>query len=104
MSGRSKFLILKDIWSQNPNLIKILERTPQLQIVDWYVGAGGIAQTYWNYKHGFDLNTGIKDFDLVYFDPDLSAEKEQDVQRRGNELFKDIPIEVEITNQARVHM
>ena len=32
--------------------------------------AGSINQTIFNYYHGYDLNYGIKDFDVAYFDDD----------------------------------
>lgn len=62
----------------------LLERAPSLDLPDWYLGAGCIAQTVWNARHGFDLTFGIKDDDLVYCDPDdLTAEAEHDAERRG---------------------
>ncbi|MPZ63102.1 MAG: hypothetical protein GEU93_17795 [Propionibacteriales bacterium] len=29
-----------------------------------------MAQTVWNQLHGYDPVHGVKDYDLVYFDPD----------------------------------
>lgn len=49
----------------------------------WYFGAGGVAQTVWNLGHGFAPDAGIKDYDLVYFDPDdLSAGPERRVEEQ----------------------
>lgn len=95
---------LKEVLSQNTELMKVLERASQLGIHDWYVGAGGIAQTWWNHEHGFDPMHEIKDFDLVYWDSDISYEAEDAIIKKGEELFKDISIPVEIRNQARVHL
>ncbi len=72
---------------------------------DWYLGAGGIAQTVWSVYHGFHPEHGIKDYDLVYYDAaDDSYEAEDVFIQRGKELFRDIPVPVEIRNQARVHL
>lgn len=93
---------IEEVLLKNPSIKKILELTPQLKLSNWYLGAGCIAQTIWNYQHGFDLNNGIKDYDLVYYDEDVSYEAEDKYIKKGKELFKDI--EVEIRNQARVHL
>ena len=37
---------------------------------NWYVGAGGVNQTVFNYYHGYECDYGIKDYDIVYFDED----------------------------------
>jgi uncharacterized protein len=96
---------LLQILEKNRSVQSILERASELNMPNWYLGAGGIAQTLWNFKHGFDLENGIKDYDLVYYDAqDTSYEAEDAFIRRGKEIFKDIPILVEIKNQARVHL
>ena len=47
--------------------------------------------------------TGIRDADLFYVDPDTSWAAEDAVIGRGAELFADLPVPVEIRNEARVH-
>jgi hypothetical protein len=48
---------------------------------------------------------GIKDYDLFYFDDsDLSWEAENEVIRAGEAAFRDLPVAVEIRNEARVHL
>ncbi|MDP3947800.1 MAG: nucleotidyltransferase family protein [bacterium] len=96
---------LLQILEKNKSVQLILDRADSLNMSNWYLGAGGIAQTAWNRKHGFDPENGIKDYDLVYYDAgDTSYETEDVFIQRGNELFKDIPVPVEIRNQARVHL
>jgi hypothetical protein len=81
----------------------ILSKASDLKMKNWYLGAGCISQTVWNYKFGLDLNNGINDYDLVYFDEsDTSYEAEDKYIQEGKKLFGDIP--VEIRNQARVHL
>jgi hypothetical protein len=53
---------------------------------------------------GRAVGTGIRDADLFYFDVDRSWDAEDVVIRRGAELFADLPVPVEIRNEARVHL
>lgn len=72
---------------------------------NWYLGAGCLAQTVWNYLSGFKIDQGIKDYDLVYYNPDnTSKEGEEKEQRRITKLFSELPIKVEVVNEARVHL
>ena len=68
-SGSDLAQTLIQIALSNPNLSTVLEKAPELDLPNWYVGAGCIAQTYWNHVHGFPLSENITDIDLVYFDP-----------------------------------
>ena len=44
---------------------------------NFYIAAGFIYQTIWNYYDNKDLNYGIKDIDIIYYDKDdLSVEKD----------------------------
>lgn len=89
----------------SPNLSAVIEKVPALGLPNWYIGAGCIAQTYWNYVHGFPLAENITDIDLVYFDPtDISYEAEDQQIQRANGLFRNIEIPVDLKNQARVHV
>jgi hypothetical protein len=49
-------------------------------------------------------SSGLKDCDLVYFDLDISSEIQNVYRQRSKELFASLPIEVEITNEAQVHV
>lgn len=93
------------ILERNESVQKILEQTNELKMPNWYLGAGGIVQTVWNVKHGFNPENGIKDYDLVYYDAnDTSYEAEDRFILKGKDIFDDIPVMVEIRNQARVHI
>jgi hypothetical protein len=80
-----------------------LERISRLALPDWYLGAGCIAQTGWNYAYGNDLNFGIRDYDVVYFDEDLSQSAEDAVSARVRRELADLNIVVDVKNQTRVH-
>jgi hypothetical protein len=95
---------LLNIVIQNPVLEQVLDRTTELKLPNWYIGAGVISQTYWNYAHGYKIDGHIKDIDLVYYDTNSSYGAEDSYIQAGQKLFADIPIEVEIRNQARVHI
>lgn len=90
---------------KNKSIQLILDRIDGLNMPDWYLGAGCIAQTVWNLQHGFDPENGIRDYDLVYYDAsDTSYEAEDIFIQKGKKLFEDIAIPVEIRNEARVHL
>ena len=87
---------------RNPAIATILDRLPRLQAPDTWLTAGCLAQTVWNLQTGRPPAENIRDYDLFYFDEDLSWDAEDAVIRRGTELFVDLA--VEIRNQARVHL
>jgi hypothetical protein len=80
----------------------ILERVAKLGLNDWWLTSGCIAQSVWNAKYGFPPDHGIIDYDLIYFDPDTSWQAEDDVIRKAADVFSELPIMVQIRNQARV--
>lgn len=89
----------------NPAVAAILERAPELDLPGWYLTAGGLFQTVWNHVAGYEPRTGIRDYDFFYFDDsDTSYGAEDQVIRRAAELFDDLGVDVEVRNQARVHL
>ncbi|WP_220274743.1 nucleotidyltransferase family protein [Trinickia dinghuensis] len=79
-----------------------MSAAPQLGLSDWWLTSGCVAQSVWNAACGRDMHSGIRDYDLIYYDPNTSWAAEDDVIRRGRSLFAGLPIEVQIRNQARV--
>ena len=97
--------LLREILSTNTTLIQVLTRAHQLNIPNWYLAAGSVSQTIWNYMSGFPPDQGISDYDLVYHDAsDLSYEAEDAVIQAANKIYADLDVEVEVRNQARVHL
>jgi hypothetical protein len=88
----------------NDVLWESLQRFSALSLPGWYLGAGCVAQTIWNLVHDKLPSADILDYDLVYFDCDLSKEREERVSREARELVADLPINVDVTNEARVHI
>ncbi|MGC0375783.1 nucleotidyltransferase family protein [Streptomyces sp. SAI-229] len=96
---------LKSTLSRNETLLEVLDRTAVLDLPGWYLTAGCLFQTVWNVVTGRPPTEGIKDYDVFYFDDrDLSWEAEDAVIRAAAEAFADLPAEVEIRNEARVHL
>lgn len=73
-------------------------------ILDWYLVAGCLNQTIWNYQTENNVQQGIKDYDLVYFDKDTSAKKETQIQNKVREKYKELKVDLDVVNQARVHI
>lgn len=65
---------------------------------------GCLFQTVWNLLDGRSPESGIKDYDIFYFDPgDLSEAAEHAINRRAQDVFSELGVELEVKNQARVH-
>ena len=94
---------LADGLRANEALWECLHRFPALNLSAWYLGAGCVAQTIWNLAHGKAPSADILDYDLVYYDRDLSEEREDRVTREARELVADLHIELDVMNEARVH-
>lgn len=90
---------------RNEILTEVMARTATLDLPGWYVTAGCLFQTVWNVVTGRPPAQGIRDYDVFYFDDtDLSWEAEDAVIRAGQEVFGGLRAEVEIRNEARVHL
>jgi len=86
-------------------LMAVLERSRALNLPDWWLVSGAIYNTVWNVLTGRPALTGIKDADLFYCDlTDLSYEAEDRVIQAAVPIFADLPVPLEIRNQARVHL
>ena len=88
---------------KNTALQTIFERAPRLRLPNWYVGAGCITQTVWNYLASRDLLADIGDADLVYFEgEDLTPETEARRSDVARNFLSDVPIRIDVKNEARV--
>lgn len=89
---------------RNPVNATILQRLPSLSLADAWLVSGCLFQTVWNIQTGRDVQHGIRDYDLFYFDTDISYAAEDAVIRRVQETFADVTSAIEVRNQARVHL
>lgn len=86
--------------------MQVLTTARELDLPDWMIFSGAIYQRALNHLTGRDLNYGIKDYDLGYYDAaDTSYEAEDVVIKRAAAAFEPPLREmVEVRNQARVHI
>ncbi|WWF57900.1 nucleotidyltransferase family protein [Pseudomonas trivialis] len=88
----------------NPINAEITARLPALGVDQCLLTAGCLFQAVWNHQANLPADHGLKDYDVFYFDTDLSYEAEDVVIQKANALFADLGVNVEVRNQARVHL
>jgi hypothetical protein len=89
----------------DPDLMRLLASIRGVPLPQWRLVAGCLYQTVWNVLTGRDRGTGIKDYNLIYFDDgDFSWAAEDRVIRRIGVATRDCVGPVEVRNQARVHL
>jgi uncharacterized protein len=102
MRQRDRF---EAILRADPDLMTLLERLRDVGLPQWRLVAGCLYQTVWNVLTGRPRGTGIKDYDIAYYDADnLSWEAEDAVIRRVAAGTRGCIGPVEVRNQARVHL
>ena len=77
---------LEEILFKNETLKEVLRRLEKSNLKNYYVGAGCINQTVFNYLHGFKIDDNINDYDIVYYDKDTSYEKEDKIINHRRQL------------------
>jgi hypothetical protein len=82
----------------------LLNELTELDLPDPWIVSGCLVQTVWNLKTGRPVGYGINDYDVFYFDPDLSWEAEDRVIRALQPLSCRLAVPIEARNQARVHL
>lgn len=96
---------LRKCLRESPNVMSVLIAARDARLSDWRLFSGAIYQTVWNALTQRPVDYGVKDYDLAYFDLNLSAEIEKITQKK---LLAKIPSQlqdqVDIANQARVHL
>ena len=99
---RAAFL---DIIRADPVVCAALEAARALDLPDWWIVSGVLYNSVWNHLTARPAGHGIKDVDLFYFDgADLSWEAEDRVIQDAAPVLAHLPVQVEIKNQARVHL
>jgi len=91
--------------AMNPVNRAILSRWDRLDLPSSWLVAGCLFQTVWNVQAGRRPESGIKDYDIFYFDPsDVSETAEAEAQALAESALSDLGVTVEVANQARVHL
>ncbi|AYG94193.1 nucleotidyltransferase family protein [Brevundimonas naejangsanensis] len=96
---------LIDIVRADADLMHVLTVMRDLDLPDWRLFSGAVYQGVWNERTGRPTGYGVKDYDIGYFDSDVSWDAEDVIIKRGAAAF-DPPFRdlVEVRNQARVHL
>src|SRR5207249_4223256 len=85
--------------------MRLLSVLRGLALPQWRLVAGCLYQTVWNVLTNRPRGTGIKDYDLIYYDGGApSWEAEDAVIQRVATATRDCVGPVEVRNQARVHL
>lgn len=93
------------IIKKNKDLMLILDYIESLNLPNFYIVAGAVFQTIWNYYDNKPLNYNIKDIDIIYYDSNnLSKEDEKKLEYNISQYFKDMNYEFDVHNEARMHL
>lgn len=91
--------------ASNPVNHAILSRWHRLDLPNAWLVAGCLFQTVWNLQAGLSPESGIKDYDIFYFDSsDLGETAEAEAQAVADAMLSDLGATVDVANQARVHL
>jgi hypothetical protein len=89
---------------RSPALGALLGELSELGLPDAWIVAGCLTQTVWNWRTRRAIDYGINDYDVFYFDPDLSWEAEDRVIALLRDTSHRLGVRIEARNQARVHL
>jgi uncharacterized protein len=89
---------------RNPVNEIIADELFRLALPDAWIVSGCLVQTVWNAQTRRAIDYGIADYDVFYFDPDTSWQAEDAVIGELRGLFANTGAQVEVRNQARVHL
>lgn len=89
---------------RNPIHERLLDQLDRNGLPEAWIVAGCLTQTVWNIQTGRQIDYGINDYDIFYFDPDLSWNAENQIISGFRELSDRIGRRIEVRNQARVHL
>jgi hypothetical protein len=87
----------------NPYLKEILNTLEFPDGNPWYLAAGCVNQTIWNFLTGREITYGIKDYDLVYWSANISDQEQEKYRALIGRKYKSLNIEFDIHNEARIH-
>ena len=96
---------LEAIIRQHALLLPVLRRLHALGLPDYLLVAGAIYNEVWNFLTERAPLTGVNDLDVFYFDDsDIGWDAEDRVIKMVDAQFADLPVPVQVRNQARVHL
>ena len=89
---------------RNPVNAAIADELLRLALRDSWIVSGCLVQSAWNALTGRAVDYGINDYDVFYFDPDISWQAEDAVIRDLQGRLAHLGVTIEVRNQARVHL
>src|SRR6202040_802537 len=89
---------------RNPANEAIADELFHLALPDAWIVSGCLVQTAWNLLTGRAVDYGINDYDVFYFDQDISWQAEDAVIRALQSRLAHFGVTIEARNQARVHL
>lgn len=96
---------LEQIIRGNAVLMRVLDGLRRLDLPDHLLVAGAIYNQVWSHLTGRPDLTGVNDVDVFYFDAsDIGWDAEDRVIKTVDAEFGDLPVPVQVRNQARVHV
>lgn len=99
-------LIRADEW-----MMQILKVARQLNLTDWWIGAGFVRSKVWDTLHGYKERTLLPDVDVIYMDrkeyeEDLAAGDIKMSEKKYEMVLRNLMpgINWSVKNQARMHL
>jgi hypothetical protein len=89
---------------RNPVHETIADELLHAALPDAWIVSGCLVQTAWNVLTMRTVDYGIDDYDIFYFDSDISWQAEDAVIRQLQGRLAKLGVKVEVRNQARVHL
>ncbi len=80
--------IMLDMIRQTGFLRDVLSRAQELNLPNWRVVSGALYNTVWNELTGRPEGYGIKDVDILYYEPDTRWEAEERVIKQATGSFR----------------
>ena len=86
----------------DPWMMTILKTTREVNLPDWWIGAGFVRSKVWDFLHGYAQRTAIPEIDVIYFDKNnMSESSEKTIENTLHNALSEIKWSVK--NQARMH-
>jgi hypothetical protein len=104
-SERDLDALLQRYLRASSKVMLVLEAARETRLPNWRLFSGAVYQTVWNALTGRPAGYGVRDYDVAYFDADLSEKAEAILQAKVLAHVPDtMRMRVEVVNQARVHI
>lgn len=96
---------LRSILLGSPVIAAVIEVLSHREEVEYWVGAGAIAQTVWNSLTNKRPEYCLHDIDIVFFDEqEEESATEETRERELQSALQPLAVPLDVKNQARVHM